>query len=140
KVADQRSPVRLGDGDLDLRPVARERLEQRRRATPAGTRRDPEADAANQPRREIAAGRSRSLRGHQRGARPVEEELAGLGQIHAARVALEQTDAELALEPADLRRQSGLGDPELLGRAREAALLRDRDEVSKVTELHVRWL
>ena len=54
-----------------------------------------------------------------------------------ARMALEQTDAELTLEPADLRRQAGLGDPEPLGRAGEAALVRDRDEISKVTELHV---
>jgi len=51
-------------------------------------------------------------------------------------VALEELDAELVLEPARLAGGPGLGDPQPLGRAREAALLRDRDEVPQMPEFH----
>jgi hypothetical protein len=55
-------------------------------------------------------------------------------------VAIEQLDAELRLEPANLRRQSRLSDPQALGSAREAALFRDRDEVAEMTEFHCHLL
>jgi hypothetical protein len=43
----------------------------------------------------------------------------------------EQLDAEFGFEPPYLGRQAGLGDPQSLGRARDAALLGDRDEVAE---------
>src|SRR3954451_6894892 len=49
---------------------------------------------------------------------------------------LEQLHAELFFEPADLCRQSRLRDPKAFGGAREALLLCDCDEVTKVAEFH----
>jgi hypothetical protein len=51
-------------------------------------------------------------------------------------MALEQRDAELRLEPAHLCRQPRLRDPQALGRAGEASLLGDRDEVTKMAKFH----
>ena len=61
---------------------------------------------------------------------------AGGGQLHAAAVALEQRHAQLRLELADLLTQRRLGDVQTLGRTPEVRLLRDRDEVAEVAELH----
>ena len=66
-----------------------------------------------------------------------EEHLAGGGGGHPAPVAVQQLGAELALEIADLLGERRLGDVQLGGRADELALLNDRDEVPKVTEIHV---
>ena len=65
-----------------------------------------------------------------------EDDLAGLGDLHAAAGAGEQLEAELGLEPAQLLRESGLGDVQLLARAGEVAVLRDRGEVAQLAQLH----
>ena len=62
--------------------------------------------------------------------------LAGGRQLGAARGPPQQLDAELGLEPPHLLGQGGLGDPQLLRRAREAAVARDRGEVLQPPQLH----
>jgi hypothetical protein len=66
------------------------------------------------------------------GSGALEEQLTGVREIDAARVALKQLDAELGFEPAHLGRESWLGDPQTLGGAGEAALLGNRDEVAEM--------
>lgn len=80
------------------------------------------------------------------GARPVElaehdadpgqEQLPGVGERDAAGSALEQRGPELGLQPPDLRRNRGLRDAQLLGRAAEAAVAHDRLEVGELPQLH----
>jgi hypothetical protein len=121
---------------LDIRPVAREGLQHRRQQRPARAGGDPEPDAADDARLEVAAGRAGDVGGRQDRAGALEQQHAGGGQVDAARVALEQLDAELGFQPADLRGQRGLGDPNALSGAREAVLFGDRDEVAQMAQLH----
>jgi hypothetical protein len=65
-----------------------------------------------------------------------QERLAGCGESDAFGQALKQRPAELALQRLDLLRQGGLGDEQLLGRARERAFVRDREEVAQLAEVH----
>ncbi len=70
------------------------------------------------------------------GADPGQEQLPGVGERDAAGGALEQRGSELGLQPPDLRRDRGLRDAQLLGRAAEAAAGRDRLEVGELPQLH----
>ena len=65
-----------------------------------------------------------------------EQLLPGGRDLDAGAGALEQLQPELALEPAHLLRERGLGDVELLGRAREVAMARDRREVLELPQVH----
>ena len=65
-----------------------------------------------------------------------EEGGAGHGEGDAAVGAVEQADAQLRLELADLLADGGLRHVEALGGAAEVQLLRDRDEVPQVSQLH----
>ena len=49
---------------------------------------------------------------------------------------MQELSAELRFELLDLTAERRLGNPELLGRATEAALGGDRHEVTQMTELH----
>ena len=60
------------------------------------------------------------------------DRLPRLGRRDAAARALEELGAELGLEPADLVRERGLGDVELLGRAGEVAVAGDRVDISEL--------
>ena len=51
---------------------------------------------------------------------------------------IRRLEAELALEPAHLLGERGLGDVELLGRAREMAVPSDRREVLELPQVHAR--
>ena len=62
--------------------------------------------------------------------------LAGGGQRHAAWCPLEQRDAQLVLERFDLRRERGLTDMQLLGRAGQMPELGNGREASQLIELH----
>ncbi len=64
------------------------------------------------------------------------EQPSGLGQPQGPGVAVEQLDADLVLELADLAAQRRLGDVEDLGRAGEVPLIGDGDEVAKVAQFH----
>ncbi len=65
-----------------------------------------------------------------------QEGAASVGQRHAARMAHEQLGIDLALERADLLGKRRLLHAQLLGRARDMALMRDGDEIAKVAQFH----
>lgn len=65
------------------------------------------------------------------------QHLPRIGESHAVGVAVEQLNAELSLEHADLLAQRGLAHPETLRRPAEVQLLSDCDEVAEVTEFHM---
>ena len=57
-----------------------------------------------------------------------------IGQHHVARTPFHHSDAERALEVADLHRQSGLGDGTGLGGAAEMAVPGERGEIAKLSK------
>ncbi|MDT7648582.1 MAG: hypothetical protein QOC75_5582 [Pseudonocardiales bacterium] len=65
-----------------------------------------------------------------------QEPFAGGGQPDVAGRAVEQLDAELALQPADLLADRGLNDGQPLGGPPEVQLLGHRDEVAQLPQLH----
>jgi hypothetical protein len=65
-----------------------------------------------------------------------QQQLAGRGELRPPLAAHEQRRAELVLKAADLLTERGLGHEARLGRLREVAQLRDRDEVPQMTNLH----
>ena len=65
------------------------------------------------------------------------EQLAGRRELDFPGAALEQHGADLLLQLLDLMRQRRLRDVKLLGRAREAARLRDREKIPDVTQFHL---
>src|SRR5204862_6220066 len=91
---------------------------------------------------------SRAALGHfepgHRGPRVFQECDACRRELDAARQPLEEQDAELALEGLQLLAERRLLDSEPPGRAREAALLGDGDEIAKMAELHwtshIQWI
>ena len=66
-------------------------------------------------------------------ARADDQRLAGLGQAHMARGALDQRHPDLVLELADLLRQRRLGDVLGRRRAREVQFLGQRNEVAQLS-------
>ena len=72
----------------------------------------------------------------QHGLRVRKKRLAVLRERHAARPALEQLHAELALELVDGARQGWLADAEELRRLADAAALRHRDKVLEPVGVH----
>jgi hypothetical protein len=79
---------------------------------------------------------SRALGGGERRARLGKEPPPRVGQRHAARRALQESDPELDLEPAQLLADRGLDDVQALGRAPEVQLLGDGHEVVQLAKLH----
>jgi hypothetical protein len=65
-----------------------------------------------------------------------QERRAGRGELNAPARPLQQEHAQLVLEPAQLLAQRGLGQMQPRGRAAEVQLLRDRDEVLQLAQLH----
>ena len=65
-----------------------------------------------------------------------QEGAAGVGQADAARMAHEQGGVDLALERADLLAERRLLHAQLLGRARDVALMGDGDEVAEMAQFH----
>src|SRR4051794_31478973 len=76
--------------------------------------------------------------GAQHAARLLEQRTARGGQRDAALRAVEEPDAELLLELADLLADRRLGDVEPLRGAAEVQLFGDGDEVPEMAEFH-RW-
>ncbi len=68
---------------------------------------------------------------------PLEVGPAGLGEVDAAGGAVEQLDAELGFQLADLLGERRLGHVEPLGGATEVTLLGHRHEVPKVAQIHM---
>ena len=69
-------------------------------------------------------------------ARAGDQRLTGLGDRHPPRGALDQGEAELLLEPADLLRERGLGDVLASRRAGEVLFVGERDEIAQLAKLH----
>ncbi|NYD50877.1 hypothetical protein BJY14_006860 [Actinomadura luteofluorescens] len=61
---------------------------------------------------------------------------AGRGGGHAARVPVEQPDAELGFEPAQRVGECGLADVEGLGGPAQVARVGDRGEIAQLAQLH----
>ena len=89
-----------------------------------------EAGAGAQPQRAGAAhGCAGARHGSEDGPRLGEEPLALEGQRDAAGRAVDEQDAELALQTPELLADGGLHDVQPLGGTAEVQLLGDRDEV-----------
>src|SRR5262249_39128340 len=86
---------------------------------------------------QVPADRARDIRRRQRGPGAFQEQLTDGRQVDPARVTIEQLNSKLLLELADLGRETRLRDPQSLGGAGEASLLRNRDEITKVTKFHI---
>jgi hypothetical protein len=114
------------EGDQEARQV--DRLERLHRADGQGA-----AQASSQLGDRVARGRS----GGQRVARLREQHAPGVAERDVLGAALEQLDAELALERADGCGHRRLHDAEPVGGPREAALLGHRDEVVEVAQRHL---
>src|SRR5437763_1572805 len=132
EVAPQRAAVGLEDGELDSGPLAAESLQEVGRTVPPGSGGDSQPETPYHARLEIAPRSTCRFRGSEDDARTIEEHLSRLGQVDAARMALEELDAELSFEPPDLRRESRLGNPQALGGPGEAALLSDGHEIAEM--------
>ena len=72
----------------------------------------------------------------ERAPRAGDEHLAGLRHRDAAGRALDERHAELGLEAADLLRERRLRDVLARRGAREVALVRERDEVAQLAQIH----
>ena len=136
KIAPERSAGPLEHAHFDAGPLAGEPMQEQRCVLPAGEAREPHAKRAADPRPNVGAGLTCSLGGGQRDARPLEEQLARSRQVDAASVPVEQLNAELCLQTADLGGETGLGYPQAFCRPREAALLSDGDEIANVSKLY----
>ena len=122
--------------DLDVRRLGGELLERARDA--GGKRVRHVADAELRTRRGVRVAR-RALRDLGLVQDPTgldEQRGAGRGEGDAAVGAVEQPHAQLCLELADLLADGGLRHVQALGGAAEVQLLRDRDEVPQVSQLH----
>ena len=112
----------------------REQVAERHRR-PGGDHAHAHVPAHAGPRSSSTASRTLAHRGQRR---PRERQHGGarLGRRHASRAAVEQFDAQLALEPPHLRADARLRDQHPLRGAREARLLDDRDEVLQLPQFH----
>jgi hypothetical protein len=79
---------------------------------------------------------SGSLRLRERAPCLDEKQASGVGQIDMPTGSVQEPNAQLLFEAADLLAQRRLGDTELRGRASEVQRVRDRHEVAKVSEFH----
>ena len=96
----------------------------------------PDADVAASYRGQLGQVGAGLVELAEHGADPGQEQLPGVGERDPAGGALEQRGPELGLQPPDLRRDRGLRDAQLLGRAAEAAAAHDRLEVGELPQLH----
>jgi hypothetical protein len=72
----------------------------------------------------------------QHALRVAEDHAAFVGELDAAARAAEDLDAELVLEPADLLRDGGLGEKQLVAGLGEGPVAGDGGDRSKLTEFH----
>jgi hypothetical protein len=114
----------LVEGGEHARDVGRERRDRADRDTPA------------QQAGELVDGAAHRLGGRDRRAGVDEHGGADLGRADGPRAAVEERVAELGLEALDLGADARLGDVQALGRAGEASLVGDRDEIAQLAQLH----
>src|SRR6185312_2860820 len=84
----------------------------------------------------VASGLPGPLREQEHAPGLLEHRGSGIGQGDLARGPVQQVDAELLLELANLLADRGLGDVEALGGTAEMQLLGDGDEIPQVPKLH----
>ena len=116
---------RLVEAQVDLGELGVERADGERDERRVGGRgrADVEAAALERAERvELALGRGQAVEDR---VGVADQQLAGLGQPHAAGGALDQARAGLGLERGDLARHGGLGEGERLGRGGEGAVRGD---------------
>lgn len=124
--------------DGDRGPARAERAEDERHQVGAEGRDDAEAQ---RPREGIAGGARLRLDGIGMGEglpRMIEHAPADIGRHDAARLALEQGDAEVVLQATHLAAQGRLTDATGLRRAAEVTVLRNGQDVAEVAEIHGR--
>lgn len=73
-------------------------------------------------------------------ASALQQELAGLGEFHATRMAQQQIGVKFLLQLSNLQAKGRLGDIELLGSARDVSDLCDPHEILKLSEIDLRLL
>jgi hypothetical protein len=121
--------------DLDAGMELAQPREQRGPQLMAGRGRAPEPQRAEHAAARARRARERCVDRLQRGSAVGQQPPARLGELHVARRADEQLDAELVLELADRRAQRRRGHVQAIGRPREVQLLGDRDEIAQVAQL-----
>ena len=123
-------------GQTDIRMCVRESLEERREDVGPDRRRSTDRQVASRARRELGHDPLSLVDRIERPSRIWQERLPGVGQPHAGRCAQEQRHAELGFEALDARRERGLCDEELVGRAPKASLPRDLNESCELSGVH----
>ena len=77
------------------------------------------------------------LGGRKRAPRVGEDLLAGRGWPHGMADALEDREPKLLFQFADLARERRLADAARFGRAAEMSEIGNRDDIAKITQVHV---
>jgi hypothetical protein len=121
--------------DRHLGRVAAQRLDRLLEIDRAHRRRGADTDRAGQAVARLAGGGERRLSGGQRRTPGLEQRGARCGQAHVVGRALDELDAELALELAHGLRHRLLAYEQPLGRAGEAQLFGDGDERAQLAEV-----
>jgi hypothetical protein len=127
----------LQQADLDLGMAALPVAQHRRQDSQRDRAGDRHLQLSHLQLQRPAHHPARALCVGERRLRLNEQLVAGGGQAHTARQALQQRAAQLGLERADLLGQRGLGDEQPLRRLGEGAELGDRHEVLQLAEVHV---
>ena len=123
----ERAGAVLARAHAHARAPARE-LGEQRLGDVVGAGREPESQLAGLAPGVAEGCLGRRVGGLDGGARGREHRRPGLGQLHPRARAVEQPDAELALEPRDLLAERRLGHVQALGGAAEVQLVGERDE------------
>src|SRR6266540_1931573 len=122
--------------ELDSRMTLAKEGQQARKDVELGGRHVADDQLADLAPRRPARDLHRALRLGQRQPRFDEEGPTGVRQRDSAIRPMEETDAELALEVADLLTERRLRDVQALRGSTEMQLFGDRHEVPEVTKLH----
>ena len=128
--------VCLGERDLYRGVFVVEGGQQVWQLRERGQRDHPHGDVSAQQSTELVDSQSCAGGCDDRGAGVWNDRGADLSEAHSAPGTIEQVLSELALEPANLRAHARLGDVRLGGSRGEAPLLRHRDEVLELPQLH----
>jgi hypothetical protein len=118
--------------DVRVDPV--EGAEQRRHVDELDRGERADADRAAQAAAHVVDGVAGVADGVERGPRPRQQRLTGVGQLDPLGGALEQAGAQLPLHRLDHGGDAGLDDVQTGRGAGEAALLGDGDEVFEVAQ------
>ena len=125
------------DAHLCAGDVRGERAQRDRREVERRRRQQTDTQSPGASERGVARELDRVGHAVEQHARALEQRLARRGQRDPPRRSLDELHAHPLLQLTDVDAERRLGEVEALGRAREVALLRDRDERPQVLELDV---